>query len=327
MPCAPAVEPPAWSRFSASTISSRLEVGSSTVPGGAGIDDDRDPVARVQPVGEQGQRALHQRQFVGLVHRSGDVDQEDEVGRRPRPPRQVVAAQADAEQPRIGVPRRRRHVGRDGERPRPVLRGGIIVAEIVQHLLGPHRRLRRQLAGVQHPPDIGVGAGVDVDREGRDRRLGDGQHRSDRLAVIAFAIVRRGHVAAAGRRRPRDPVARNHALLGPGLGHRLAGRRLLRRRHHRRRRRGGRHRHGPGRIAAASAAAVADGIVVAVVERLQERRAAPVWVVARRRDSAARLHRPGRGRGERSRREPGQDQGRHRQHAESAHLYLLEPWM
>ena len=43
-------------------------------------------------------------------------------------------------------------------------------------------------AVVQHPADIGVGAGVDVDREGRDRRVGDRLDRGDLLAGIALAI-------------------------------------------------------------------------------------------------------------------------------------------
>ena len=41
---------------------------------------------------------------------------------------------------------------------------------------GPHRAFGRHLALGQHPPDIGVGAGVDVDREGRNRCVGDRPH-------------------------------------------------------------------------------------------------------------------------------------------------------
>jgi hypothetical protein len=53
------------------------------------------------------------------------------------------------------------------------LRPGIVVVEIVDQLLDPHRVARRQAALVEEPADIGIAGGVDVDREGRDRVIGD----------------------------------------------------------------------------------------------------------------------------------------------------------
>ena len=79
----------------------RLEHGA----GRAGIDDHRDVVLGPQLVDEDVQRLLRQRQAVRLVHRAGDVDQEDEVQRRLVVAGEVVALQADmddllARQPR-----------------------------------------------------------------------------------------------------------------------------------------------------------------------------------------------------------------------------------
>ena len=48
----------------------------------AGVDDDGHAVLRPELIDEQLESFFHQRQFVRLHHRAGDVDEEDEVVRR-----------------------------------------------------------------------------------------------------------------------------------------------------------------------------------------------------------------------------------------------------
>ena len=49
----------------------------------------------------------------------------------------------------------------------------VIVGEIIDHFLGPHRGRLGQDILVQRGADPRIRSGVDVDREGRDRRLAD----------------------------------------------------------------------------------------------------------------------------------------------------------
>ena len=102
---------------------------------------------------------------------------------------------------------RHRHGGEEGL----VARGrlGVAIVEIVDQLLDPHRIARRQLAVVEEAADIGVGGGVDVDREGRHRRLGDALDRIDRRVGIFFGLD------VAGLRQRRGGAA---AKLSVGIG-------------------------------------------------------------------------------------------------------------
>ncbi len=71
----------------------------------------------------------------------------------------------------IGVPRRRGELGRHRERLGP--RGlRVVVAEIVDHLLDADGVLGRQMPLGHEPPHVGIGRGVDVDREGGERAPG-----------------------------------------------------------------------------------------------------------------------------------------------------------
>ena len=109
----------------------------------------------------------------GRVHRSRRVDQEDEVGARPRRPVHRIALDADADELAARRPGAREHGDIGAERLSRALRRRIVVVEIVDHFLGPDRGRLRQDVLVERGPDPGIGGGVDVDREGRDRRLAD----------------------------------------------------------------------------------------------------------------------------------------------------------
>ena len=133
----------------------------------AGIGDDRHAVLRPELIDEEMQRALDQRQLVGVLHRSRHIDQEDEIAgrqvRRVDPP----SLEADQEEPVLFVPGAARDLRRHRER---LARGwiGIVIGEIVDHLLDAHRVARRPLVLGQEAADIAVGRAIDVDRERRE---------------------------------------------------------------------------------------------------------------------------------------------------------------
>ena len=79
----------------------------------ASIDHDRHLVARAELTGKAGQRGLDQRQLVGARHRARDIDEKDEIGRWAGAAREIIAAQADAQQPGLRVPRCDRDIGGD----------------------------------------------------------------------------------------------------------------------------------------------------------------------------------------------------------------------
>ena len=72
------------------------------------------------------------------------------------------------------------------------MRSGIIIAEIVDHFLGPDGCFRRQLAVIEKPADVGIAAGIDVDGKGGHRFIRNPLDAGDILAVIAFAVLRLG---------------------------------------------------------------------------------------------------------------------------------------
>ncbi len=137
----------------------------------AGIGDDRHLVVTVELVEQHGQRLLDQGQLVGFVHRTRCVDQEDEIRARAGRALDLVAADADADElaplrPGAGEDRdigAERLIGR--------ARRSVAIGEIIDHLLGPHRRRLGQDVAVERGADEGIGGGVDIDREGRDRIL------------------------------------------------------------------------------------------------------------------------------------------------------------
>jgi hypothetical protein len=69
----------------------------------------------------------------------------------------------------------------------------VIVAEVVDQLFGAHGVLRRQAAGIEHAAHVGIGCGVDVDREGRNRIGGDDVDRVGIDVLIIFAVDVAGH--------------------------------------------------------------------------------------------------------------------------------------
>ena len=168
----------------------------------SGVDHNRHLVLRAEPVRQHRKRCLHQRQFVLGIHGAGHVDQEHQIGGRTFFARNIKSLDPDPQQPRFRIPRSQRHVGRDRKRPCAVLRRRIVIAEIVEHFLGPHRFGRRGLPLCQETADIGVGTGIDINREGGHRFL---RHRLDRCNVLAgvafaafFAWHRIGHWVRAG---------------------------------------------------------------------------------------------------------------------------------
>ena len=68
-------------------------------------------------------------------------------------------------------------------------RRGVVVVEVVDHLLDAHGIGGRTLPGGEHAADVGVGGGVDVDGEGRQRVLECGEEGVVEDAGVGFAGV------------------------------------------------------------------------------------------------------------------------------------------
>ena len=137
-------------------------------PRGAGVDHDRDLVARVELRDQQAEGALQEGQFVRLVHRARDVDQKDEV--RPRAVRPIdrLSLQRDPHEPVRGAPGRRGDVRahREGR----IARGArVVVGKIIDELLDSNGAFRRPLALLEEAAHERVRRRVDVDRERRAR--------------------------------------------------------------------------------------------------------------------------------------------------------------
>ena len=112
-------------------------------------------------------------------------------------------------------------LGVDGERVL-VLGGGsgVVVREVVEHLLDPDGVGRRERVLVQEPPDVGVAGRVDVDREGREGLERDGDERVIGVAVERLAGGRRGgcFLLRLGGERCRGRGWGNHGECGCGCG-------------------------------------------------------------------------------------------------------------
>ena len=236
MPSAPAVEPPAPSRSRAARIlwrsshRGRLQDRARV----AGVGDDGDRVLGLQAVEEELHGAHHQRQLVGRVHRTRDVEQEDQVAARHFLGIEIVALDADVDQLVAGLPGagRHDHAGREG--PGALGRQRIVVVEVVDQLLDAHGVLLRHHAAIQLAPHEGVGSRVDVDREGRDRVLGDPLDRvlCDRLELVAadvFVVLLR-RLIGLELRLDACPDFIQEARGQLGIAPRFSGRRLARHR-------------------------------------------------------------------------------------------------
>ena len=96
-----------------------------------------------------------------------------------------------------------------------------VIGEVVDHLLDADRVGLRQVAFLQRAPREGIGRGVDVDREGRDRVFGGGVDRIGLEFLDAVAVFLLRH-RLVGRRR--GHIAVGHQLrFGSTLGASISG--------------------------------------------------------------------------------------------------------
>ena len=176
----------------------RLEHGARR----ARIDHHRDRVVGGELVDQQADRLLDERQLVGLVHRARHVEQEDEVRGRTLLRLHLIALDADMHEKRVLVPGRGIDLDRGRERRVGAFGGRIIVIEVIDELLGPHRVPRRQRAAREIGARDAVRRRVNVDREGGDRLLGHDLFRIGRGVGVFFGVLGRrqisGHAIRAG---------------------------------------------------------------------------------------------------------------------------------
>ena len=147
--------------------------------------------------GEELERFLHQRQLVGMIHRAGDIDQEDEVARRARFGGELAALQGDLDEGMGGGPGAGGGLDVDGEGIF-ALRRGVVIGEIVDQFLDADGVGGRELAGFQKAADVGIGRRVHVDGEGGERFIEDRPERVGRERGIGFGGFRR-HLLIEGR--------------------------------------------------------------------------------------------------------------------------------
>ena len=227
MPSAPAVLPPAPERVDHGldlplvAHPRRLE----RRPRVPCVSDDRDRVVGLQLAQQHRERLLHERQLVRLLHRPRRVDQEDEVRVRLRRPAHRIALDPDPDELAPRRPRARHHrdIGAERRLLRP--RRRVVIAEVVDQFLAPHRIRLREDVAVERRAHPRIRRRVDVDREGRDRDLANDLERifvGMRELVAALIVVRR-----------RRPLRHVHARSG----RRGWRRRRRRHRHHVHRRR------------------------------------------------------------------------------------------
>ena len=158
----------------------------------AGVDDHRDAIGGAEPIGQQMQALTHQRQLVGRAHRARHVDEEDEVAAGGGAVAAAIApvggADADQGEQVVLVPRTGPDLGRDRDR-RVAGRRRVVEPEIVDELFDADGAGRRQTAFSEHPPDVGVGRGVDVGREGRPRLGADAMKPVFRQVPVGLTVV------------------------------------------------------------------------------------------------------------------------------------------
>jgi len=133
------------------------------------VSDDGDAVARFELIEQQEERALDERELVGVAHGARRVDQEDEVRVGADRAWHALAGDGDAHEAVERRPGCGGDVDVDGHRVSTGGRG-IGVFERVDQLLdadgGSGRALTELLEVAAH---VGVRGGVDVDGEGRER--------------------------------------------------------------------------------------------------------------------------------------------------------------
>jgi len=137
----------------------------------SGIDHDRYSILLPHVLHQQFHRFFHQWQLVGIIHRTGHVEQKDQIAGRRAGHIQVPALQADMHKVALLVPGADAHLGIDAE---GMLAFGlrIVIAEIVDHFLGPDRVGGRKLILIEVATDGAIGSGIDVDGKG-GQRLGE----------------------------------------------------------------------------------------------------------------------------------------------------------
>ena len=141
--------------------------------GFAGINDDGHAVALGHALHERAQSLLDERQPFGGLHRAGDVDEENEIARRPFVAREFLALERHAQQTMPGIPGTARGFDVRAER-LLVRRRRVTIREVVDQLLNAHRIARRKLIGIQKPPHVCIRAGVHIDGERGERSLARG---------------------------------------------------------------------------------------------------------------------------------------------------------
>ncbi len=158
-----------------------------------GVDDDRDLVVLAELFDQALEAPLDQGELVGLLHRAGDVDQEDEVAGRPLGLIDGSGGDADAGQPVLGIPGAAGDLDMHGEGMLARFRGRrVVIGEVIQHLFDAHRVPGRQHVLGEKAADVGIAGGVDVDREGRERLAGRPVERVVDDLVVGLG-VRFGH--------------------------------------------------------------------------------------------------------------------------------------
>jgi hypothetical protein len=154
-----------------------------------------------QLVHQQRERLLDERQPAGALHRAGDVDEEDEVGRGRTPHVDFACTERDAQQIVPRVPRRGGKLGRDAQRHVSRRRSGVTVREVVDELLDAHGVLGRQRALIEEAAHVGVRRAIDVDGEGGERCDADGTERILVDALVRLGVPRLARAADATRHR------------------------------------------------------------------------------------------------------------------------------
>ena len=164
---------------------------------------------------------LDQRQLVGTLHGTGDIQQEHQIAGRQLRQWHFEALQAHLQQPALLVPGRQRQFGVDAEGLLAAVRGRIGIVKIVDEFLDAHGIGGRQLALVEKTTHIAVGAGIDINGEGGHRLLAGGDHRIRRDVGIAFGVGGLAHASPVlrpigqirrcrGHRTHRDGRLRHH---------------------------------------------------------------------------------------------------------------------
>ena len=133
------------------------------------IGDKRNPVLCPKLLRQQPEGPLHKRKLVVIAHGTGHINQEDQIGGRPLLLGDLLRLKAYHQKLRLLIPGAGSNPEGSGEG-LSLLGVRIIIAEVIDHLLDPHRVRRHLTACQHHPPQIGVRGRVHIRREGGKRR-------------------------------------------------------------------------------------------------------------------------------------------------------------